>query len=314
MSLIILPIIFLFVCIVLLGFEIFIGVYVYRDAAKRGMNALLWTLVAVLAPSLIGFIIYLVVRGNYSDLKCPECAAPVKDTFVVCPKCGVNLRPSCPNCAAPAEEGWKVCPKCTKPLPEQYSDIRMPQQAKDKILWKLLIILLVVPVLLIALLVGSVVAIRSYTSDGGHITTMSMVSLDTLYEAQDSPEIRDWLASCHDNGTAYALRYVRNLPEGERLYYYLLYVRTADMDAPAGFGFEGSGFSKGILKVELETGNGGQDFVYCIASSSDKRQEIEVYLDGKKLDCEVTDVDFNPVENLLVDETAFFEIDKDVWA
>ena len=40
---------------------VLIGVYVYRDASDRGMNAVLWTLVAVLAPSLIGFIIYLLV-------------------------------------------------------------------------------------------------------------------------------------------------------------------------------------------------------------------------------------------------------------
>ena len=37
---------------------VMIGVYVYRDAARRGMNAVLWTLVAVLAPALVGFIVY----------------------------------------------------------------------------------------------------------------------------------------------------------------------------------------------------------------------------------------------------------------
>lgn len=36
---------------------VLIGVYVYQDASDRGMNSVLWTLVAVLAPSLIGFII-----------------------------------------------------------------------------------------------------------------------------------------------------------------------------------------------------------------------------------------------------------------
>ena len=33
-----------------------IGVYVYRDAKRRNMNAPLWTIIAILAPSLIGFI------------------------------------------------------------------------------------------------------------------------------------------------------------------------------------------------------------------------------------------------------------------
>ena len=48
-----------------------IGIYVYRDAKRRGMNAALWTLIALLAPSLVGFIIYLIVRGNYSAVIIP---------------------------------------------------------------------------------------------------------------------------------------------------------------------------------------------------------------------------------------------------
>ena len=46
---------------------ILIGVYVYRDANRRGMNAVMWTLIALIAPSLLGFIIYLLVRSSYSD-------------------------------------------------------------------------------------------------------------------------------------------------------------------------------------------------------------------------------------------------------
>ena len=76
---------------------ILVGVYVYRDAKRRKMNAPLWTIIAILAPSLIGFIIYLLVRGNYSNLKCPRCDATVTEQYVVCPKCGAKLKPSCPN-------------------------------------------------------------------------------------------------------------------------------------------------------------------------------------------------------------------------
>ena len=78
---------------------ILVGVYVYRDAKRRNMNAPLWTIIAILAPSLIGFIIYLLVRGNYSNLKCPRCDATVTEQYVVCPKCGAKLKPSCPNCS-----------------------------------------------------------------------------------------------------------------------------------------------------------------------------------------------------------------------
>ena len=86
---------------------VLIGVYVYRDASDRGMNAVLWTLVAVLAPSLIGFIIYLLVRSNYSNLKCRVCGTRVRENYVVCPGCGTKLKPCCPNCSAPVEPGWK---------------------------------------------------------------------------------------------------------------------------------------------------------------------------------------------------------------
>ena len=74
-----------------------IGFYVYQDAKRRGMNAILWALVAAVAPALIGLIVYLLVRGEYSNLRCPNCDTPVREQFVVCPKCGAKLRASCPN-------------------------------------------------------------------------------------------------------------------------------------------------------------------------------------------------------------------------
>ena len=64
----------LVVLVALLTIPIMIGVYVYRDAKRRGMNAMAWTLIAVVAPALIGFIIYLLIRGNSPDLQCPQCA------------------------------------------------------------------------------------------------------------------------------------------------------------------------------------------------------------------------------------------------
>lgn len=46
-----------FVCIL-----IFVGGYVYSDARSHGMNAVAWTMAAVLAPAFTGFILYLLVR------------------------------------------------------------------------------------------------------------------------------------------------------------------------------------------------------------------------------------------------------------
>lgn len=73
---------------VLIVVPILVGVYVFRDARRRGMNAALWTLIAVLVPILVGFIIYLLVRSSYPDLKCPSAAL----------RCGKAMCPA-PNAA-----------------------------------------------------------------------------------------------------------------------------------------------------------------------------------------------------------------------
>lgn len=55
---------------------VMIGVYVYRDSESRGMNAPLWTLIAVLGPAFVGLIIYLIVRSESGSLKCPSARIP----------------------------------------------------------------------------------------------------------------------------------------------------------------------------------------------------------------------------------------------
>ena len=146
---------FAFIPIFLLAFAlpVFIGVYVYRDATKRGMNGVLWMLVAILAPTFIGLIIYLLVRSNYSDMRCPTCDTRVTETFMVCPNCGTKLRPTCPSCATPVQPEWKVCPQCAEPLPTTYSNVTSPEKPKDKTLSKILIAVLLVPALLVLLIV-----------------------------------------------------------------------------------------------------------------------------------------------------------------
>lgn len=141
------------ILIVLLIIPIFVGVYVWKDANRRGMNAPLWTIVTVFAPTLIGFIIYLLVRGNYSDMKCPQCSESVQKSFVVCPKCGAKLRPSCPKCGMAVDTSWKVCPHCAEPLPEIQTDYTAPTKTKDKMLIGVLGVIIAVPVVAIVVLI-----------------------------------------------------------------------------------------------------------------------------------------------------------------
>lgn len=58
--------ILLLVALFALVIPLVIGILVYKDADKRvDCNPWLWALIAALAPSLVGLIIYLIIRGDY---------------------------------------------------------------------------------------------------------------------------------------------------------------------------------------------------------------------------------------------------------
>ena len=66
MSTIIVFTMFLLVVMCALAIPLLIGILVYRDADKRvDCKPWLWALIAALAPSLVGLIIYLIIRGDY---------------------------------------------------------------------------------------------------------------------------------------------------------------------------------------------------------------------------------------------------------
>ncbi len=136
---------------------ILIGVYVYRDATERGMNALLWTLVAVFVPSLIGLIIYLIFRENYSALSCASCGEKVQAGYVTCPSCGASLKEKCPACGTAVEAHFKVCPRCSAALTHDgTSPVTGTSAAKrsNGSLIAILIIVVILPLLIIVLLGG----------------------------------------------------------------------------------------------------------------------------------------------------------------
>ena len=284
-----------------------VGVYVYRDAKRRNMNAPLWTIIAILAPSLIGFIIYLLVRGNYSNLKCPRCAATVTEQFVVCPKCGAKLRPTCPNCSMAVEPDWSVCPKCTHPLPAVQDDIVTPVRPKDKTLWKILVAIIAVPVILILLLGISFTAVS-----GGGSSSLREISFDEYYADQEVPEstkqyVQEWIEGIEpESSHVYALRYTHHFdPESKsKDYYYLIYVPGGGGAKRCGFGYSAGLFSTSF-RLELE-GTNNQDGLYCAMTTSNKAApQLRVTLNGKRLDYEITVVDFNPTLYTIATESDY---------
>lgn len=104
----------------LLALWLFVCVWVYNDAQKRGMNGVLWALL-VFIGHVIGLIIYLIVRSERAARpqapaapvgKCPNCGQEVPTGYAFCPHCGRPAKGVCPNCKKPVQAEWKVCPHC----------------------------------------------------------------------------------------------------------------------------------------------------------------------------------------------------------
>ena len=247
----------------LFGIPILVSIYVYRDAARRGMNAVLWMLVALLAPSLLGFIIYLLVRNNYSDLKCPVCDTPVQESFVVCPNCRTKLRPTCDVCSAPVQTGWKVCPHCGSQLSEYSGDITPPARKKDNTLWKILIAIIAIPVLLIGLMITAAAA---FSFSGGTSTShtssfASMTVEEYLENSEQREDIENWISSCNNRKStkpiAHILQYnvPKENPENQLMQVqYLIYIPGA-----SGFSTSSLGLSKKALQIDIDCGEDGTE-------------------------------------------------------
>ena len=94
--------------------QVVLGVFVYRDARERGMEPLLWAVVAALIPYFVGFVVYLVVRQT-RQVTCPSCGARSRDS-ASCPSCGAALQTVCASCKRPVRNGGKFCPHCGAPL------------------------------------------------------------------------------------------------------------------------------------------------------------------------------------------------------
>lgn len=280
----------LFIAFLLIA--VLIGVYVYRDAKNREMNAPLWTLIALLAPSLIGFIIYLLVRGSHARLLCPACSAKVTETYTVCPNCGAKLKPNCPNCKSAADPSWKVCPYCTQPLPESQEDCLQPVQPKDRVLGKILVAVILIPVLLVLGSATAVIGLRArLTSSTTSYTTLSVGNY--LSEMEDS-QVQEWFEqSGKELNTAYVLRYAEPGNPHRRTCYVVYLPAVGEDYLSAGAGVS-NGLFGNALEIHFDAGNEAGNLLFCAEVSSDKELGLKVYLNGKKVPVEITDVSFCP--------------------
>ncbi len=79
--------------------------YVARDARRHRMNVALWTLLVIIIPNALGFIVYFPLREPVPAI-CPKCFASMRLEFSFCPACGEGLAPTCPGCRHPIQPGW----------------------------------------------------------------------------------------------------------------------------------------------------------------------------------------------------------------
>jgi hypothetical protein len=99
------------ICAFLLAGYILVIGYIYGDARRRGMNAVLWALLAFFAPSAIGIILYFILRSPL-PIYCWKCGGAVFNGYPHCPLCGVNVTPVCPSCHRAVQSPWSHCPWC----------------------------------------------------------------------------------------------------------------------------------------------------------------------------------------------------------
>jgi len=101
---------------IVLGCYVALLGYVNRDARRRGMSPLLWTLLVIFIPNGFGFLLYFILRTPRRS-SCPRCGKAVQEDFDFCPGCSYRIRPGCPQCQRTlgpnlvnAEAGY--CPYC----------------------------------------------------------------------------------------------------------------------------------------------------------------------------------------------------------
>jgi hypothetical protein len=102
--------------------------YINRDAKRRGMSPVLWTIVAIIIPNALGIILYFVLRQALRTA-CPRCGYDIHPGFTFCPPCSYKLTPICPQCQRSVGVNDVYCPYCGNSLRQAAPVSRPPTPA-----------------------------------------------------------------------------------------------------------------------------------------------------------------------------------------
>jgi RNA polymerase subunit RPABC4/transcription elongation factor Spt4 len=118
------PLLGLLVGLVLGCYLLLIG-YINRDAKRRGMSPVLWTIVAIIIPNALGMILYFILRQSLQTA-CPRCGHVMHPGFAFCPQCSYKVTPVCPQCQRSVEVSDVYCPYCGNSLRGQSIPVSGP--------------------------------------------------------------------------------------------------------------------------------------------------------------------------------------------
>jgi hypothetical protein len=104
--------------------------YVNRDAGRRGMSRLAWTLLAIFIPHALGIVLYFVLRQPRTA-NCPQCSAVVEPGFGFCPRCRCRLNAICPQCQRGVNAADKFCPYCGGDLGTSVNNVSVPLSSQS---------------------------------------------------------------------------------------------------------------------------------------------------------------------------------------
>lgn len=68
-----------------------LGIWTYRDAKSRGLEARMWTLIVVLVPNFIGLLLYFLIGRRQLQTLCPSCGFKTQQGKPYCSSCGAAM-------------------------------------------------------------------------------------------------------------------------------------------------------------------------------------------------------------------------------
>ena len=263
------PLILILIIAIALTVPLLIGIYVYKDAKSRGMNAKRATLLAVLAPSLIGFIIYLLTRRE-------------------------RMERVCPSCSAPAQDDWKVCPRCATPLPEIKREAATNNYVSEKAVYRILALVFIVPILIIFI---AAFAIEFIPDNSEKALSIQMFTIDEYIERAESEASVEWLESVIEKGDdVCVLKYKTKVEDKDQIRIcYLAYIPMLSDEPIMAKDIIEKTFSDSIDIGFQDNGEASGSIVVLINYRAAKEPKLNLLFGGEPLEYEMTEAD-EPIE------------------